>query len=256
MTNPSDIRSFMEIIDEASLKDLAAGAKEHLKAATGDKKSQGAIESKRLAKHLKKEFQKWMGQTGSEQDEDALLKFLVSKIGFTPANARKIFQSAGVQDPIQSESIMEALNASQLDNVLLKAAQFAYEHDLIPDDDKSDDDGYKTKGKFNKSGTPGYGYGNGGYGRGRARDYGTESLNDIVKNLTGDEKTAFERVMQKVKSQANLADIDEEHFAELIAALAKSKKYQDIRNFKEYEDVHEQLARIGFSYLKAYVSAK
>jgi hypothetical protein len=249
MTNkpahPTDMRSFIEILDEASLADVASNFGNAIKAAVGDKKAQGAEKSKRLARHLKKTFNQWLGQSGKEADEESVMRFLVSKVGFTAANARKIMAKANIKDPTKNESIMEEIKAADLDRVFLVAAQFAYEYDLVPDDD-DDDDGKtvknrKTGSRYDRQSR----YGS-SYQRSRPED-------DFMKSLSPKEvKNAEREVLQRVMPLAYKAGLEDEHIEELAEIIKSTKgRYEDINTRKDKEDVNGMLARLGYAYLRS-----
>lgn len=247
MSNTNNIRTFMEILDEASLKDVAASATTHLKAAVGDKKSQGKVESQRLAKYLKKQYTHWLGQTGAETTEESLMKFLVSKIGFTPANARKIFQKAGVQDPTKMESLTEALNDAALEKALLAAAQFAYEYDLVPSEKEKEDDDGKFRKKSSSSSSS--------YSR---RRYNRDDQDDdILRGIRPKDNAESVKANAKVVEYAHIAGLEDEHLDELLKLVkATNGTYgviKKINNQEERDDALEMLARMGYAYLRSQI---
>lgn len=247
MTNkpghPTDMRSFIDVLDEASLADVASNFGNAIKAAVGDKKAQGAEKAKRLARYFNKTFQKWLGQSGKEANEESVMRFLIAKVGFTAANARKIMAKANIQDPTKNESIMEDIKQADLDKVFLAAAQFAYEYDLVPDDD--DDDkavkNRKTGSRYDRQSRYG-----GGYTRSRPED-------DFTKAMSPKEvKNADRDVLQRVLPLAYKAGLEDEHIEELAEIIKSTKgRYEDINNRKDRDDVNGMLARLGYAYLKS-----
>jgi len=246
--NPHNMRELMEILEEGSLKDLAKSAANKVNAALGDKKAQGAEEAKRLAKYFKKQFEIWLGKSGNEPNEKALFTYLVSKVGYTPANARKIFAKSGIQDPTKTESIVEDLKRADLDKVFLNAAYFAYEHDLVnttDDDDKADDKKVKSQTKSNNV----------------SRSKQSQTQSDPYAELRGktnnadDSKEAVKKFNTSIMQNAGRAGIDEYNMRELMQAIEEVKgNYADIRSRKDYEDIQEMLARVGFAYLRSQQS--
>lgn len=244
--NPNDMRMLMEILNEASLKDLAKSAGNKVKAATGDKKAKGAEEAKRLAKYFNKNYQTWLGQSGNEANEKTLFTFLVSKVGFTAANARKIFAKSGVQDPTQTESLEETVKKADLDKIFLNAANFAYEYDLVQTDDENkddDDDTRRIRQRYKNNPQRGY------------RRSNSQSNGDPYSELRkkADKATsATEELQTAVRQNAYKAGLEDEHLEELLELAKESKgSYSEIRKLKDYEDIGEMFARLGYAYIRS-----
>ncbi len=243
----NDIRKHMDMLNEASLKDVAADVSNKAKAALGNKAAAGKEDSKRLAKYFSKSYEKWLGQTGGEPSEETLMKFFVSKIGFTAANARKIFNKAGLQDPTKMESLTEALKTADLNKAFQSAAQFAYEYDLVPDgdDDKNKDNKFTRRSKSD-----------GDWASGSSRRYGSrsQSSDDILRGIRpkddDDAKTSA-----KVKGFAHVAGLEDEHLAELLELVGATKgnysMIKKISNQEQREDALEMLARMGYAYIRS-----
>lgn len=244
MTN--DIRKHMDMLNEASLKDVAADVSNKAKAALGDKGAAGKEDAKRLSKYLSKSYKKWLGQTGGEPTEETLMKFLVSKIGFTAANARKIFDKSGIQDPTKAnESVMEDISRADLDKVFLNAAQFAYEYDLIkdPEEDK--------ERKINKSE-----YSDGSFGsRGRSSGYGSRrgyQNSDPIGGLRDQvQKNSYQVDKGEMLQQITKSGLSKEHLEDLTDIVANAKKFEDLQSRPDRQELMKQLARIGYAFFKS-----
>lgn len=246
-TNTPSIRETMELLDEASLKDVAADVGNKVKAATGNKKAAGKEDAKRLAKYLNKSFKKWLGQTGGEPTEEALMKFLVSKIGFTAANARKIFDKSGVSDPTKAnESIMEDLSVADLDKVFLNAAQFAYEYDLIndPEEDKERkiQKAQHTDGQFGSRGR------SSGYVTRRNSSYGNDPIAGLRDQV---QKNSYQVDKGELLQQIQKTGMSKEHIEDLTDIVANAKKFEDLQSRPDRQELMKQLARIGYAFFKS-----
>lgn len=242
MTKTPSIRETMELLDEASLKDVATSVGNKLKAAGGNKKAQGTEDAKRLQKHLKRMYEKWLGQVGAEADEESLMKFLVSKVGFTAANARKIFDKSGVSDPTKAnESVMEALKKTDLDKVLLSAAQFAFEYDLVKDPNEKDQvkRSDRSDGSFGGSTRS-----SGNRVRGR---YNSDPISDLRTQADKADVSTKQDLMKQVYA----AGLEDEHMMELAELIRKTKSFSDIKALKDSDDVIGMLSRLGYAYIRS-----
>lgn len=255
MTDSNKLRAYIEILDEASLKDIASSAGQKLKALSGDEKAQGAEESARLAKFLTKKYNNYLGKIGKDADEETLMNFLVSKVGFTAANARKIFAEVGIQDPTKKTEaieLVEALDPALINKAMNAAAAFAYKYDLV--DDPNDQTGIKKNQSKSDS----------SFGSSRRRN--KNSTDDLVDQIKGMDKSSKNN-QQSTQGQANNPGnannyaIDKFAFLDAIRATGLSRRHlgdlADIaRNSKSFDDIKgrpdmAQFAAIGYAVFKA-----
>lgn len=251
MTESNSLRKYMnlldESLDEASLKDIASSAGNKLKAMAGDKQAQGKEEAKKLAKFFKDKFQTYKGESG-EDGEEALMNFFVNRVGFTPANTRKFFADAGIQDPTkQTESIelTEALTNQQIDKVMIAASQFALKHNLLAPEEMEKID-RRTR-------------------EWRNRDH-SNGVNGLVDQIKSAGKSAEPPAADKPKpTDANYSidkfafldalratGIDRRHLADLSDIVRNASSFKEVANRPDVK----QLAMVGFAVLKAQAARK
>lgn len=230
----------MRNVTEASLRDIASDAADRIKAAAGDDRAAGSVEARKLKNYLEKQFQKWLGQTGNEASEEALMTFLASKIGYTVENIRTIFDTAGIVDPTRDDAKPKGkLAPNDLSKGFTSAAQFAFKHNLVDTGDKS----------------------NAPKASGGART----ARSSVSRNTARDE---FQKMADKSKSKETNYVADKEELAKALTASGVNKedlgdlksliaKYGNFGDFvkgltpMERNNTMNQLAKIGFAFFKS-----
>jgi hypothetical protein len=253
MSESNKLRQYMNLmessLDEASLKDIAASAGNKLKAMAGDEQAQGTEDTKRLAKFLTQKFKKYAGQIG-KMDEESLMTFLVNKVGFSAANARKLFAEVGIKDPtktVESIKLSEELNQKQIDSIMTAAAQFAYKHNLIDLDSKDD---IKPSSNTRRQSS-----------NGKSDD----DVSGLVDKLKGSVDNSNDQKTQEKPKDTNYTvdkfafldairstGIDRRHLADLADIVRNAKSFDDVANRPDVK----QLAMVGFAMFKAQQSTK
>lgn len=144
MDRINDIKKFAEIVErsileEASLRDIASNIGTSIKAAFGDPEAVGRKEAKLVADTMKANYKRWLGRTGQEASEESLMQYLVAKVGFTVANARKLFDKSGIDDPTRAPDDEE--------EEVEDTEEEESEHDLGDWDDEDEEEGKKPEAK-------------------------------------------------------------------------------------------------------------
>lgn len=245
MDPKTNIRQFMDIIDEASLVDLAKSGMNKIHAAAGDQQAQGKEEVKKTTKRMMDLYKRYLGQTGGQMDEASLMEFLSGKIGFTAENVRKLFAQVGIQDPTKTESIMEAVNKNQVEKLMTAAAQFAYKHDLIPGQD-----------------TPGVRKPKSGSGE-KAKD-STAKMSDAETKLRAAGKEAemgvtalLDKIIKLTAQVADDEDFGEENIQALMKKVAETKgKFRNVNALEDRAGVKQELAIIGYAFVMSQIPKK
>lgn len=97
--NPNDMKSIMEAIEHNSLNEAPLGQKikngiTRAKAALGQNKAKGQVDSIELANKMEKAWEQWLGRSGKEGDINDIVSFLSSNlVGFSLDDAKKIVSS-------------------------------------------------------------------------------------------------------------------------------------------------------------------
>lgn len=262
----SDMRAIADKIAEAGLVSKAAT---HVAAELGSNTAQGKVDQMKLAKKLKSEYKRYLGQTGKKADETSLMQFLVANIGFTATNARELFKQSGIQDPInKTESVILELDGSQMDKLFTNAAQFAFAHNLVGKDAKSG----KVHGRYDQ----GYGY-DGRYGsRYRDRNDPLSRIADIADDKPGDppakpavvttKPAAAKQADPKAAAKGDVSStgsLDKNKMKGVANKLGlDDSDLEDLNYSVNQDDYHtlvgsgdptamKQLAIVGYAYLKA-----
>lgn len=100
MSTKNDMRHFINLLESKELPeqqelnegpmDAIKNGMTNVKAAFGNKKAQGSIERRNLAKTFKDAWENWLGRTGSKGTEQELMDFLISRAGFSKSDTAKI----------------------------------------------------------------------------------------------------------------------------------------------------------------------
>lgn len=224
---------------EASLRDIAAAAGDAVGAMAGNDKSKGRQDARKLKSYLTKQYNKWLGQTGNEIDEESLMTFLSAKIGFTPANIRKIFDKAKVSDPTQMESLQEDINKTDVDRVMQIAAEFAFAHNLVkPTNPEETPMASREEPRRD--------------GRRRNRDEGSpDDIINSLRNRVESNKNAYNVDKTELVDALKQTGLTREYLGDLTDIMAKVKDYKDIQKMPDRNEIMNQLAKVGFAFFKS-----
>ena len=257
MTN---IRDFINALDstplaEASLSDVASSVGDKALSAMGNKKAEGREETRALARYLGKEYKKYLGQLNEkEPSADSLMKFLVSRIGFTAVNARAILKAANIDDVTTTDS-PRPVDKSDADKAFEKAAVFAYKHDLVPrkDDEKvtrqhnggkptdaglSDEEKRDRQRQVRRN------------SRGEPEGSAEDKIRQGVDQMSKDEMT-YKVDKTEIASELKKAGINQRYVNDLLDIIKNAKNFGELYDYPARNELLNQLAKVGYAFLRA-----
>jgi hypothetical protein len=218
----------------------------------GNETAKGNEDAKILTNHLKDKYKRYLAQSGLEMDETSARDFLISNIGFTVNNAKKVFQKAGISFPEikdeteeTNEAINEALDKTDINRLFMTAAQFAYANNLVPSQKQDQTDHKHHTSKLDSKSSVHHDTDIDRFiKQQRARDKKAKHEEPVS---TQEPQTDSNFSISKFVQNLSKTRMTRSAFNETKNAVKESEKYDDVHS--NNETLHA-LAKIGYAALK------